>query len=71
MAQVQEQSSLERQVAGEDALHLKQTKQQFNKDRGDLDLRTLLGIKSRLSDIWLGNDSSVHGLSLVPGVEST
>lgn len=63
------------QVAEEEALYLElkrleQTERQFKKDRDDL-LRTLLGIESGLSDIQLGDDSSLHGLSSMPEIKKS
>ena len=63
------------QVAEEEALYLElkrleQTERQFKKDREDL-LRTLLGIESGLSDIQLGDDSSLHGLSSMPEIKKS
>lgn len=61
------------QIAEEEALYLElkrleQTERQFKKDREDL-LRTLLGIESGLSDIQLGDDSTLHGLSSMPEIK--
>ena len=63
------------QIAEEEALYLElkrleQTERQFKKDRDDL-LRTLLGIESGLSDIQLGDDSSLHGLSSMPEIKKS
>ena len=63
------------QIAEEEALYLElkrleQTERQFKKDREDL-LRTLLGIESGLSDIQLGDDSSLHGLSSMPEIKKS
>jgi DNA methyltransferase 1-associated protein 1 len=63
------------QIAEEEALYLElkrleQTERQFKKDRDDL-LRTLLGVESGLSDIQLGDDSSLHGLSSMPEIKKS
>ena len=63
------------QIAEEEALYLElkrleQTERQFKKDRDDL-LRTLLGIESGLSDIQLGDDSTLHGLSSMPEIKKS
>lgn len=63
------------QIAEEEALYLElkrleQTERQFKKDRDDL-LRTLLGIESGLSDIQLGDDSSLQGLSSMPEIKKS
>ena len=63
------------QIAEEEALYLElkrleQTERQFKKDREDL-LRTMLGIESGLSDIQLGDDSSLHGLSSMPEIKKS
>jgi len=63
------------QIAEEEALYLElkrleQTERQFKKDREDL-LMTLLGIESGLSDIQLGDDSSLHGLSSMPEIKKS
>jgi hypothetical protein len=63
------------QIAEEEALYLElkrleQTERQFKKDRDDL-LRTLLGIESGLSDIQLGDDSTLHGLSSMPELKKS
>ena len=63
------------QIAEEEALYLElkrleQTERQFKKDRDDL-LRTLLGIESGLSDIQLGDNSSLHGLSSMPELKKS
>jgi len=63
------------QIAEEEALYLElkrleQTERQFKKDRDDL-LRTLLGVESGLSDIQLGDDSSLHGLSSMPELKKS
>ena len=62
------------QIAEDEVLYLElkrleQTKRQFKKDRDDL-LRSLLSIESGLSDIQLGNDSSLHDLSSMPEIKS-
>jgi len=63
------------QIAEEEALYLElkrleQGERQFKKDRDDL-LRTLLGVESGLSDIQLGDDSSLHGLSSMPELKKS
>ena len=63
------------QIAEEEALYLElkrleQSERQFKKDRDDL-LRTLLGIESGLSDIQLGDDSSLHGLNSMPEIKKS
>jgi hypothetical protein len=63
------------QVAREEALHLElkppleQAERQFKEGRDDL-FRTLLGIEFGLSDIRLGEDSGLGGLSSMPGVKT-